>query len=111
MIQVGSYLKVADKSGVTLVMCIKVLNNSKNRLAYIGDIVLVSIKRINPRKFKLVKFSKRKKYVKGTIHRALIIRACYFYQRSRNVLIRFNENSIVFCIKKKYHYPNWYMVQ
>ena len=39
MIQMQSYLDVADNSGAKEVMCIKVLGGSKRRYAGIGDII------------------------------------------------------------------------
>jgi len=44
MIQNGTYLNVQDNSGARSVMCIKVLKGYKSRYAYIGDLILVSIK-------------------------------------------------------------------
>ena len=43
MIQMQSYLDVADNSGAKELMCIKVLGGSKRRYAAIGDIIKVSI--------------------------------------------------------------------
>jgi len=100
MIQVGSILKVCDKTGVSLVKCIKVLGPSKKRIAYIGDVVLVAIKHINPKKFVKMKLFKRKRFFKGTIHRGLIVRSKINYKRSNNVFIKFNENSVVLVNKK-----------
>ena len=42
MIQVSSLLKVVDKTGITSVKCVKVLNTVKNRIACIGDVIVVS---------------------------------------------------------------------
>ena len=95
MIQVGSILKVSDKTGVTLVKCIKVLGQFKKRIAYIGDIIIVSVQHINSKKFQKMKWFKRKRFLKGTIHRGLIIRSKINYNRNNNVFIKFNENSIV----------------
>ena len=39
MIQVQSYLEVADNSGARRVMCIKVLGGSHRRYARIGDVI------------------------------------------------------------------------
>jgi len=50
MIQVCSILKVVDKTGVTFVKCIKVLSTIKNRIANIGNVIIVSVFRINPKK-------------------------------------------------------------
>jgi ribosomal protein L14 len=55
MVQVGSILKVTDKTGVMLAQCIKVLGSAKARIAYLGDMIVVSVLRINPRKFVNVK--------------------------------------------------------
>lgn len=43
MIQVQTYLRVADNSGAQKVMCIRVLN-SKDAFANIGDIIVVVVK-------------------------------------------------------------------
>ncbi len=49
MIQMQSYLDVADNSGAKEVMCIKVLGGSKRRYASIGDIIKVTVKDAIPR--------------------------------------------------------------
>jgi len=100
MIQLGSILKVTDKTGVVLVQCIKILGvSSKKKIAFIGDVILVSVKWINPRKFVKVKERKKKQYAKGTLHRALIVRTKVNYRRIYNLFICFNENSVVLVTK------------
>lgn len=100
MIQLGTILKVTDKTGVVLVQCIKILGaSSKKRIAFIGDVILVSVKWINPRKFVKVKERKKKQYAKGTLHRALIVRTRTNYRRMQNLFISFNENSVVLVTK------------
>jgi large subunit ribosomal protein L14 len=101
MIQVGTILKVCDKTGVVLVQCIKVLGNSKKRIAQIGDVVIVSVQHINPRKFKKVKLFRRKKFFKGTLHRGLIVRSKVNFCRMPGVFIKFDENSVVLVNKRK----------
>ena len=49
MIQMQSYLDVADNSGAKQVMCFKVLGGSKRRYAGIGDIIKVTVKDAIPR--------------------------------------------------------------
>jgi len=49
MIQMQSYLDVADNSGAKELMCIKVLGGSKRRYAHIGDIIKVTVKDAIPR--------------------------------------------------------------
>lgn len=100
MIQAGSIVKVCDKTGVTLALCVKVIGSAKKRIAFMGDVILVSVKRINPKKFKNVKLFRRKKFFKGTLHRALVVRTKVNYVRLPGLLIRFNENSVVLVNKK-----------
>ena len=49
MIQVQTYLDIADNSGARSVMCIKVLGGSKRRYANIGDVIKVTVKEAIPR--------------------------------------------------------------
>jgi large subunit ribosomal protein L14 len=100
MIQVGSVLKVCDKTGVVIVICIKVFGPAKKRIACIGDVILVAVKRINPKKFYKVKLFKKKKFFKGTLHRALVVRSCVHFKRLPGIFIRFNENSVVLVNKR-----------
>lgn len=100
MIQVCSLLKVVDKTGITSVKCIKVLNSVKNRIAVIGNVVVVSVHRLNPKKFHKVKLFKKKKFLKGTLHRGLIIRSRVNFKRMSSVFLRFDENSVVLVNKR-----------
>jgi len=43
MIQMQSYLDIADNSGAKRVQCIKVLGGSRRRYAALGDVIVVSI--------------------------------------------------------------------
>jgi large subunit ribosomal protein L14 len=49
MIQTESRLQVADNTGASEVLCIKVLGGSKRRYANIGDVIKVSVKAAAPR--------------------------------------------------------------
>lgn len=100
MIQQGSIVKVCDKTGVVLGVCIKVLGHAKKRIACLGEVVVISVRRINPKKFQKVKLFRRKKFIKGTLHRALVIRSKVNYCRVVGLFIRFNENSVVIVNKK-----------
>jgi ribosomal protein L14 len=44
MIQLGTILKVTDRTGIVLVQCIKVLGPAKTKIAYLGQVILVSVK-------------------------------------------------------------------
>lgn len=100
MVQVCTKLKVVDKTGITSVKCVKVLNSNKNRIAFIGNIVVVAVDRLNPKKFKKIKLFKKKKFFKGTLHRGLVIRSCVNFKRMSSVFLKFNENSVVLVNKR-----------
>lgn len=100
MIQVGTVLKVCDKTGVTLAQCIKVFGPAKKRIATLGDVILISVQQINPKKFQNMKFFKRKRFFKGTLHRGLIIRTKVNYERSTGIFIKFSENSLILVNRK-----------
>jgi len=95
MIQVGTIVKITDATGITLGQCIKVLGSSKKRIAYIGEVILISVKRINLRKLIEMKAYRRKRYLKGTIHRAMVIRTKVNFCRFSGLFVRFNENSVI----------------
>jgi large subunit ribosomal protein L14 len=50
MIFTGTNLKIADNSGALKVRCIKIMSRSKYRWGHLGDVALVSIKKIRPHK-------------------------------------------------------------
>ena len=100
MIQLGTFLKVTDKTGVVLAQCIKVFGYSKKRIAYIGDVILISVKWLNIKRFKLFKLRWQKRFSLGTMHRGLVIRSKMNYCRTSGVFIRFNENAIVLVNKR-----------
>jgi large subunit ribosomal protein L14 len=85
MIQVESYLNVADNSGAKVVQCIKVLGGSKRKYAGIGDIVVVAVKDALP----------TSTIKKGTVERAVVVRTHKEYRRPDGTYIRFDDNACV----------------
>lgn len=85
MIQMQSYLDVADNSGAKELMCIKVLGGSKRRYASVGDVIVCSVKHAAPHG--AVK--------KGDVVRAVIVRTAKERGRPDGSFIRFDENAAV----------------
>lgn len=85
MIQVQTWLNVADNSGAKKVQCIRILGGTRRRYATIGDIIVVSIKDAIPNG--AVK--------KGTVVKAVIVRTCKEYGRKDGTYIRFSDNAAV----------------
>jgi len=78
-------LNVADNSGAKLVQCFKVLGGSRRRYAQLGDVIVVAVKKAEPRK--LVK--------KHDKTRAVVVRQRRTFRRKDGSYIRFDENAVV----------------
>ena len=48
MVQMQTYLKVADNTGAKELMCFRVLGGTRRRYANIGDVVVCSVKKAAP---------------------------------------------------------------
>lgn len=91
MLQMQSYLKVADNSGAKQVQIIKVLGGTRRRYARVGDIVIVAVKSATPA-YGLKDSSGRKDHKKA-VQRAVILRTKKEIRRSDGSYIRFDENA------------------
>jgi large subunit ribosomal protein L14 len=85
LIQERSMLNVADNSGAKLIQCFRVLGATRRRYAGIGDVIVCSVKKAEPRK------SVKKK----DIVRAVIVRQSQALRRTDGSYIRFDENAAV----------------
>lgn len=91
MIQDRSIVKIADNSGGQIGRVFKVLGGSKRRYAELGDEIVISIQKAQPRK--TVK--------KTDIHRAVVVRQRKAYRRRDGSYVRFDENAVVLVEKGK----------
>lgn len=85
MIQMQTWLDVADNTGAKEVMCIKVLGGSKRRTAGLGDIIVASVKKAVPGS--AVK--------KGEVVRGVIVRCKKATRRVDGSYVRFDRNALV----------------
>lgn len=85
MIQAETRLKVADNTGAKEIYCIEVLGGSRRRYAYVGDIIVASVKDATPGG--VVK--------KGEVVRAVVVRTKKEMRRSDGSYIKFDENAAV----------------
>ena len=91
MIQVETILDVADNSGARKVQCIKVLGGAGRKYAYVGDIIVVSIKEAIP----------RGRVKKGTVTKAVVVRTAKDIRRADGSVIRFDRNAAVLINNQK----------
>ena len=85
MIQQESRLSVADNSGAKEVLCIRVLGNSGQSFAGIGDKIVVSVKDAIP----------AGGIKKGTVSKAVIVRTKKKLRRRDGSYIAFDDNAVV----------------
>lgn len=90
----GTKLNVADNSGAKTVICIKVQKGFKNNFSRVGDIILVSVKSLRPKR-KL-----NAAIVKGDICRALIIRTKVDRKTIFGETVQFLENTVILLSKQ-----------
>src|SRR3989344_8556622 len=85
MIQPRSIVKVADNSGAKIARVFKVLGSSKKRVANIGDLVVLSVQKAEPRKS-----VKKKDILFG-----IVVRQRQAFRRKDGSYVRFDENAVV----------------
>jgi large subunit ribosomal protein L14 len=85
MIQLQTYLTVADNTGAKQAMCIQVLGGSNRRYGRIGDRIKIVVKSAEPRG------TVRKK----TVEMAVIVRMRGLTRRKDGSGIRFDDNACV----------------
>ena len=85
MVQMQTYLKVADNTGAKEIMWIRVLGGTRRRYANVGDVIVASVKKATPGG--TVK--------KGDVVKAVIVRTRKALRRDDGSYIRFDENAAV----------------
>jgi large subunit ribosomal protein L14 len=85
MIQRRTMLNVADNSGALLLQCIGIVKKGNARYAEIGDIIVCSVKKAEP----------RRQIGVGDVVKAVVVRQKKPYRRKDGSYIRFFENAAV----------------
>ncbi|MQF65947.1 50S ribosomal protein L14 [SAR202 cluster bacterium AC-647-P02_OGT_505m] len=85
MIQQYTRLKVADNSGARVISCIGVPGGSGRKYAWLGDIIVASVKEASPSG--TVK--------KGEVVKAVVVRTAKGHRRKDGSHIKFDENAAV----------------
>ena len=85
MIQMQTFLDVADNTGAKQVQCIKVLGGTHRRYAGLGDVVVASVKRSIP----------GAEIKPGTIVKGVVVRVRKSTRRDDGSYVRFDRNAVV----------------
>jgi large subunit ribosomal protein L14 len=89
MVFVQTLLKIIDNTGGFYAKCIGILGNSK--IARPGDEIVICIKSIILNK--KITHRKKRKILKGTVRRAVLLRSAYPFRRWGNINLRCNSNA------------------
>ena len=85
MIQIYSRLRVADNSGAKVISCIGVPGGSGRKYAWLGDVIVASVKEATP----------AAAVRKGEVVRAVIVRTSKAHRRPDGSHIKFDDNAAV----------------
>ena len=85
MIQMTTYLDVADNTGAKECMCIKVLGGTRRRYASIGDVIVASVKKAIP----------GGDVKPGEVVKGVIVRTKKATRRDDGSYVRFDRNAMV----------------
>lgn len=91
MIQPRSIVNIADNSGAKIGRIFKVLGATRKRYAQIGEMVILSVQKAEP----------RKAIKKKDVLRAVVVRQTKPMRRKDGSYIRFDENAVVIIEKEK----------
>jgi large subunit ribosomal protein L14 len=85
MVQPQSIVQIADNTGAKVGRVFKVLGSSKKRYASIGEIVVLSVQKAEP----------RKQVKKKDVLYAVVVRQRAPFRRKDGSYVRFDENAVV----------------
>jgi large subunit ribosomal protein L14 len=85
MIQPQTIVQIADNSGAKIGRVFKVLGSSKKRYASIGELVVLSVQKAEP----------RKQAKKKDVLYAVVVRQRAPFRRKDGTYVRFDENAVV----------------
>src|SRR5438094_10228290 len=87
MIQMYTYVDVADNTGAKECMCIKVLGGSRRRYAGLGDVIVASVKKAMP----------GGDVKPGDVVKAVVVRTKKAARRDDGTYVGFDRNAVVLC--------------
>jgi large subunit ribosomal protein L14 len=85
MIQMYTYLDVADNTGAKECMCIKVLGGTRRRYAGLGDIIVASVKKAIP----------GGEVKPGDVVKGVVVRTKKAARREDGSYVKFDRNALV----------------
>lgn len=91
MVQPQSIVKIADNSGAKIGRVFKILGGSKKRYARLGELVVLSVQKAEP----------RKQVKKKDVLFGVVVRQKAPFRRKDGSYVRFDENAVVILDNQK----------
>ncbi len=85
MVQMQSMIDVADNTGAKKAMCIRVLGAGNRRTAFLGDVIVASVKQAIP----------GSDLKTGTVVKGVLVRTKHKVRRPDGSYVRFDRNAMV----------------
>jgi len=90
MLYVQTLVHIADNSGGFIGLCIRIIG--QNSRAAVGDAVVISIKSILINR--KIAHQRKRKVLKGTVRRAIVIRNAFQKRRNFNIFVKGSTNAV-----------------
>lgn len=91
MIQERTIVTITDNSGAKVGRVFRVIGSTRKRYAEIGDVVVLSVQKAEP----------RKSIKKKAVVRAVVVRQSKAFRRKDGSYIRFDDNAVILIDKEK----------
>ena len=91
MLYVQTVVNIVDNSGGLLGLCVRILGARKKR-ASAGDAIVISVKAIILNRKLVIK--RKRKVLKGTVRRVIVLRVSYRRRRSNNFFLKSSSNGV-----------------
>lgn len=90
MLYVQTIVQIVDNSGGYIGLCIRIIG--QNKRASVGDAIVISIKTIILNR--KITHRRKRKVLKGTVRRAIVVRTAYIRRRNFNIFVKGSSNSV-----------------
>lgn len=90
MLYVQTVVYISDNSGGYMGLCVRILGTNKR--AAVGDCVVIAVKSIIINR--KITHKRKRKVLKGTVRRAIVIRNSYQKRRNFNMFVKGSTNAV-----------------
>jgi ribosomal protein L14 len=90
MLYIHTIVNIVDNSGGFVGLCVQVIG--QNKRARVGDALAISVKTILINR--KITHRRKRKVLKGTVRRAIVLRVAYYKRRKNNIFFKGTTNAV-----------------